>query len=85
MKKPTERLTLPEVAQDAPISEHLAQMDAVRDFGRALVARDVPSVFEVWFPKTTDADFDVLVFDPDTATIATAPPYTDTEFWDEAA
>jgi hypothetical protein len=84
MKKPTERLTLPAIAQDAPTSDHLAQMDVVLEFGRALVARGVPAVFEVWFPKTTNADFDVLLYDPVTGTLTTAPPYTDTEFWDEA-
>lgn len=85
MKKPTERLTLPALAQDAPIEEHLAQTEDVREFGRSLVARGVPPVFEVWFPATTDADFDVLTFDPETGALQTTPPYSDVDYWGEDA
>ena len=83
--KPTEKLSLPAIPQDAPVSAHTEQYNEVIAFGQALADRGVPPVFEVWFPGTTDADFDVLVYDPATGTLETAPPYTDTEFWAKAA
>jgi hypothetical protein len=81
--KPTERITLPVIEQDAPIAEHVAQTEQVVEFARSLVEQGKDPIFEVWFPGTTAEDFDVLRYDPESGALATVPPYSDEPYWSE--
>lgn len=62
----------------AEYAVHVDANEQIRAFAASLRQADKRPWFEVWYPNTTDADFDAVEVGED-GTITTLPPYSELE------
>jgi hypothetical protein len=74
-KVPTERLDIADPYDEVAVERAIVGKAA------ELIARGVLPTFQVWYPTTTEADFDVVVVHVD-GTIETVPSFNEEESTD---
>ena len=79
---PTERLAIvfpPAIDSDDRDALNDSAISQILTKAAELISAGERPWFEVWYPGTTEADFDAVEVHPDTGEITTLPPYSELE------